>query len=109
MTTKVNCPKCHERFLLVDGGVVSNPSSIAGDTEVSCVSCGVMTRLADTGIACSRCLRAMDHINIRDRFAMVALQGILAHPGCSLTFQGFADEVYKFADAMLKAREEGKR
>ncbi len=44
MTTKVNCPKCHERFLLVDGGVVSNPSSIAGDTEVMCDACGFPVR-----------------------------------------------------------------
>jgi transcriptional regulator with XRE-family HTH domain len=49
---------------------------------------------------------------VRDRFAMAALQGMLAYPGCDLrgshhnnnTPDGVAEMAYRYADAMLKAR-----
>jgi hypothetical protein len=44
---------------------------------------------------------------LRDQFAMVALQGLLSKEGSTadLCFQAFAECAYKYADAMLNARE----
>ena len=44
---------------------------------------------------------------LRDRFAMAALTGLLANSALSgLSYEPIAEETYEWADAMLKAREE---
>lgn len=49
-----------------------------------------------------------DNTTVRDQFAMAALQGMLANrlyePPRRLKADGFAEDAYTFADAMLKAR-----
>jgi hypothetical protein len=43
---------------------------------------------------------------LRDRFAMAALSGVLANPeNDSFEHEAFAIEAYRYADAMLKARD----
>lgn len=44
------------------------------------------------------------HKDLRDEFAMAALTGILANPNYDNTFQKDAENAFKQADAMLKAR-----
>lgn len=51
-------------------------------------------------------------MDLRDYFAAKAMQGLLAHPECGKVGKGYdettncvADEAYRMADAMLKARE----
>lgn len=43
---------------------------------------------------------------LRDRFAMAALTGLLAYDTAAMNdnIEGFAKHAYQFADAMLKAR-----
>ena len=43
-----------------------------------------------------------EEISLRDHFAGLAMQGIIAHYGCSFLNLGAA---YEYADAMLKERE----
>ena len=43
--------------------------------------------------------------SLRDRFAMAALQGMLADPESSGNCEEFASVAYEYADAMLKERE----
>jgi len=45
-------------------------------------------------------------LSLRDWFAGQALAGFLANTESSGTFRDMADDAYKFADAMLAAREE---
>ena len=42
---------------------------------------------------------------LRDQFAMAALTGYLAYPSSNATFEGFASDAYKQADAMLAQRD----
>jgi hypothetical protein len=44
-------------------------------------------------------------ISIRDYFAAAALQGNIAHPEVTGNRDDIARDAYKYADAMLKARE----
>ena len=43
-------------------------------------------------------------MTLRDRFAMHALQGLLADPNIQASRDEFAAGAYKIADAMLRAR-----
>lgn len=45
-----------------------------------------------------------DTMTLRDRFAMAALQGLLACPGVECPLDIFAEVAYKHADAMLVVR-----
>ena len=49
--------------------------------------------------------REQDGMSLRDWFAGQALAGLFANPNAIGTFQDIADDTYKVADAMLKARE----
>ena len=44
-------------------------------------------------------------ISMRDYFAAAALQGNIAHPDVTGNRDDIARDAYKYADAMLKARE----
>lgn len=44
-------------------------------------------------------------MTLRDYFAGQALAGMLACPGVNLSEEGYAHSAYRFADAMLAARE----
>jgi hypothetical protein len=44
-------------------------------------------------------------MSLRDYFAAQALLGIIAHPDGGGSFDSLAGYAYKYADAMLKARE----
>lgn len=48
--------------------------------------------------------RKMPELELRDLFAMNALNGILASPDYSGTPEQLADYAYQYADAMIKAR-----
>jgi len=62
---------------------------------------------------CGRKRAAQDKKTLRDEFAMAALTGILAYPGCDYygsahnngTPESVAREAYVYADPMLKERE----
>lgn len=45
---------------------------------------------------------------LRDRFAMAALTGMLACPDSSGSFESFAGDAFKYADAMMARRGEVK-
>ena len=46
-------------------------------------------------------------VTLRDQFAMAALTGILANPPVDMRgLHDYATDAYRFADEMLKAREE---
>lgn len=45
-----------------------------------------------------------ERAELRDKFAAQALAGLLASSDYSSTWEGFAEDAYKIADAMLKAR-----
>lgn len=47
-----------------------------------------------------------DGMSLRDWFAGMALRGKLVKPGCYETYMAYAEEVYKFADAMITARQQ---
>lgn len=50
--------------------------------------------------------RASDNLTLRDYFAAKALQGFIANVGFRYATESeTAEQVYKLADAMLKARE----
>ena len=50
-----------------------------------------------------------DGISVRDYFAAKALMGILAHKNAlDWTYLATAEDSYRYADAMLKAREASK-
>jgi len=46
-----------------------------------------------------------DGMTLRDYFAAAALQGNIAHPEVTGNRDDIARDAYKYADAMLKARE----
>ena len=48
------------------------------------------------------CKNASSYISVRDQFAMAALTGMLMR---SVGYEETAEKAYKFADAMIKARE----
>jgi len=51
---------------------------------------------------------APEQISLRDYFAALALQGILANPTAEeLSFEACAMDAYQHADAMLQARKGG--
>lgn len=45
-------------------------------------------------------------MSLRDYFAAAALSGMFSTPGSHLYFENAATEAYRYADAMLKAREQ---
>ena len=47
-------------------------------------------------------------ISVRDYFAAAALQGSIACVGSGGDWNDFAKDAYKYADAMLKAREDAR-
>lgn len=49
--------------------------------------------------------QSYEGMSLRDYFAAAAMQGILAHPNSVFEPAGTADCAYKYADAMLKARQ----
>lgn len=52
-------------------------------------------------------LSILGGMSLRDYFAMAALQGVLASGSMNIdSYEGAAKEAYRFANAMLKAREE---
>jgi hypothetical protein len=46
-------------------------------------------------------------MTLRDYFAAKALQGLLSNTNGGYSFEGAAQDAYKYADAMMKTREEG--
>lgn len=46
----------------------------------------------------------LDGMSLRDYFAARALVGMLANHDCGGSFDAFARDAYRYADAMLKAR-----
>ena len=58
------------------------------------------------GIASELCYRVeADMPTLRDKFAMAALQGLLADHNMNAPKDTFVEYAYKYADAMLKERE----
>ena len=53
--------------------------------------------------------RKQARAELRDRFAMAALSGLLANPNSDGTQYEYAKWAYQYADAMLKAREENRQ
>ena len=57
------------------------------------------------GVASELCYRIeADMPTLRDKFAMAALQGLLADHSLNAPKDTFAERAYKYADAMLKER-----
>lgn len=68
---------------------------------------GVTIEERNTMLAIQAINQKLPDLELRDLFAMVALNGFLSSmDSTNLTMKGFARTAYNYADAMLEARKE---